>query len=71
MVDKEKKEEDFSICHILAKIIVLFLPRPLGYDCNDFGLLFLYSSRIVQARSQVACSGGAKHVISGLNHAVV
>ena len=25
-----------SICHHLAKIIVLYLPRPLGYDCNDF-----------------------------------
>ena len=33
-----------------AKILVLFLPCPLSYDCNDFGLLFLYtifSSHIV------------------------
>ena len=33
-----------SICHHLAKIIVLYLPRPLGYDCNDFGT---FSSHIV------------------------
>ena len=35
-----------SICHHLAKIIVLYLPRPLGYDCNDFGLT-TFSSHIV------------------------
>ena len=39
----------FQFAIILAKFIVLFLPRPLGYDGNDFGLLFLYSSHIVHA----------------------
>ena len=40
----------FQFAIILAKIFVLFPPRPLGYDCNEFGLLFLYtifSSHIV------------------------
>ena len=35
----------FQFAIILAKILVLFLLHPL--DCNDFGLLFLYSSHIV------------------------
>ena len=34
----------FQFAIIIAKILVLFLPRPLGYDCSDFGLLFLYTT---------------------------
>ena len=43
---------------IVAKILVLFLPHPLGYDCNDFGLLFLYSSHIVHEN---ACGRADSH----------
>ena len=46
----------FQFAILLAKILVLFLPRPLG---NDFGLLFLYtifSSHIVHC-----CTHGLVH----------
>ena len=49
----------FQFAIILAKILVLFLPRPLGYNCNDFKLLFLYSSHIVHEH---ACArAGSAH----------
>ena len=36
-----------SICHHLAKIIVLYLPRPLGYDCNDFSSHIVHELTLV------------------------
>ena len=49
----------FQFAIILAKILVLFLPRPLGYNCNDFKLLFLYSSHIMHEH---ACArAGSAH----------
>ena len=46
----------FQFAIILAKIVVLFRPRPLG---NDFGLLFRYSSHIVHEH---ACARAGLHL---------
>ena len=54
----------FRFAIILAKILVLFLPRSLGYDCNDFGLLFLYSSHIVHEH---ACAPTGSHLCTRLH----
>ena len=37
---------------------------PLGYDCNDFGLLFLYSSHIVHEH---ACARAGSHLCTHLH----
>ena len=54
----------FQFAITLAKILVLLLPRPLGYDCNDFGLLFFYSSHIVHEH---ACAGAGSHLCTRLH----
>ena len=54
----------FQFAIILAKILVLFLPRPLGYNCNDFKLLFLYSSHIVHEH---ACARAGSHLCTRLH----
>ena len=54
----------FQFAIILAKILVLFPPRPLGYDCNDFWLLFLYSSHIVHEH---ACARAGSHLCTRLH----
>ena len=54
----------FQFAIILAKILVLFLPRPLGYNCNDFRLLFLYSSHIVHEH---ACARAGSHLCTRLH----
>ena len=48
----------FQFLIILAKILILFLPRPLGYGCNDFGCL--YSSHIHVVHEH-ACSHTCAH----------
>ena len=47
-----------------ALSLLLFLPRPLGYDCNDFGLLYLYSSHIVHEH---ACAPTGSHLCTRLH----
>ena len=55
----------FQFAIILAKILVLFLPRPLSYGCNDFGLLFLYSSHIVPKHARARAGS---HLCTRLHH---
>ena len=40
------------------------MPHPLGYNCNDFGLLFLYSSHIVHEH---ACARAGSHLYTRLH----